>query len=74
MMKHCLIGIATAAMALGAMPASAGDRGRDRVYDERGRCCEARRVSRSDVGRGREIAKGLGASRRPFCLARDGIV
>jgi uncharacterized protein YcfJ len=54
MLRTCLIGIATASMALTAAPAMADrDRGY-REYDDRGRYYEPRRVSSRDVWRGRD--------------------
>lgn len=52
MLRTCLIGIATASMALSAAPAAA--RHGDREYDERGRYYEPRRVSANEVWRGRD--------------------
>lgn len=52
MLRTCLLGIATALMALSAAPAAA--RHGDREYDERGRYYEPRRVSANDVWRGRD--------------------
>ena len=51
MLRTCLIGIATASMALTAAPAMAD---RDREYDDRGRYYEPRRVSANEVWRGRD--------------------
>lgn len=52
MLRTCLIGIATATLALSAAPAAAGDR--DGVYDSRGRYIEPRRVSANEVWRGQD--------------------
>jgi hypothetical protein len=57
MLRTCLIGLATASMALTAAPAMADDddrRWRGRDYDDRGRYYEPRRVSSRDVWRGRD--------------------
>jgi outer membrane lipoprotein SlyB len=52
MLKTCLIGIATATIALSASPAEARDR--DREYDRSGRYYEPRRVSSNEVWQGRD--------------------
>ena len=54
--KSCLIGLATATMALAPAPAAADDRDRYErgEYDRYGRYYEPRRVSRDNVWRGRD--------------------
>ena len=58
MIRTCLIGIATAAMAFTAVPAMADDddrrRWRSSEYDRDGRYYEPRRVSSGEVWRGRD--------------------
>lgn len=61
MIKQCLIGLATATMALAAAPAAAdpwkdeSGHGRyERAYNRDGRYYEPRRVSRRDTWRGRD--------------------
>lgn len=56
MLRTCLIGIATASMALTAAPAMADDDDRRwrGDYDRHGRYYEPRRVSSRDVWRGRD--------------------
>ena len=50
MFKTCLIGIATASVALAPAPAAA----RDRIYDNQGRYVEARPVAAGEVWQGRD--------------------
>ena len=58
MIRNCLIGIASAAMAVSAAPALADDdddrRYRGSQYDRDGRYYEPRRVSRNQVWRGND--------------------